>query len=47
VPPISLHCELGPQGDGTHGFMKGGGSAGSLGGGGTGKHLVNGSPVNP
>ena len=34
MPPISLHCELGPQGDGTHGFIKGGGGggAGSLGG---------------
>jgi len=32
VPPTSLHCELGPQGDGTHGFKNGGGGAGSLGG---------------
>jgi hypothetical protein len=32
VPPISLHCELGPQGDGTHGFIKGGGGVGSWGG---------------
>jgi len=32
VPPTSLHCELGPQGDGTHGFKNDGGGAGSWGG---------------
>jgi hypothetical protein len=37
--PTTLHCEFGPQGDGTHGFVLGGGSLGII------KHLENGSPV--
>jgi len=27
VSPFTWHCELGPQGDGTHGFPTGSGSA--------------------
>jgi len=27
VSPFTWHCELGPQGDGTHGFSTGSGSA--------------------
>lgn len=33
VPPTSLHCEYGPHGDGTHGFL--GGSSGTFAGGAT------------
>lgn len=39
--PTTLHCEFGPQGDGTHGFKFGNGSLGIT------EHLRNGSPVYP